>query len=130
MLNLREELKIKKQIIISLICAALVFITPFVVVAQENEITENQKYESDLEGLVDQLKILINDILDNFGQFKLIKTLCNIILGALDTIVLLFLCFVFGMLVALPLALLMLILFFTGITNTYLGQIIFFTLFA
>ena len=60
----------------------------------------------------------------------MVKNLCNMILGALETIALFIFCFIFGLFVALPLAILMLILFFTGITNSYLGQAIFFALFS
>jgi hypothetical protein len=83
-----------------------------------------------VEELVNQLQVLIGKILQKYGQIQVVKNLCNIILGALDTIALFLFCFVFGLFVALPLAILMLILFFSGITNSYLGQAIFFALFT
>jgi hypothetical protein len=105
-------------------------IAPFSVVSQENIISKIIKNESDMEELVSQLQVLIGKIIKVFGQNPLVKTLCNIILGALDTIVLFLFCAFFGLTVAIPLAILMLILFFTGITNSYLGQAIFFALFS
>ena len=83
-----------------------------------------------MEELVNQLQELIDRILQKYGQIPLVKNLCNVILGVLETIALFVFCFVFGLFVALPLAILMLILFFTGMTNTYLGQAIFFAMFA
>jgi hypothetical protein len=83
-----------------------------------------------LEELVNQLQVLVDIILKNYGHISIVKNLCNMILGALETIALLVFCFVFGLFVALPLAILMLILFFTGVTNSYLGQAIFFAMFS
>jgi len=83
-----------------------------------------------LDELVNKLQVLIGRILQKYGQIPVVKNLCNVILGALETIALFVFCFVFGLFVAIPLAILMLILFFTGITNTYLGQVIFFAMFA
>ena len=130
MLILREELKIKKQILIAIFFAFLIFITPFSVVSQENKTINIIKHQTELDDLISQIQVLIGKIIKNYGQNQMIKALCNIIIGALDTIILFLFCLFFGITVAIPLAILMLILFFTGITNSYIGQAIFFAMFS
>ena len=119
-----------KEIFFTCICSSLLLMTPLIAVAQENKISNNLAEKPDFEGLVLKIRIVINKIIHEYGHNQIVKNLCNKITGVLDKIGLFLFCAVFGLLVAIPLAILMLLLFFSGITSTYLGQVIFFTLFS
>ncbi len=120
----------KKEILIATLFAGLLLVTPLSGVAQENKISNILSEQTDVDDLVAQIRVVTNEILENYGHIPLIKTLCNRIIGVLDTIGLVLFCVIFGFLVALPLAIIMLVMFFTGLTDTYVGQTIFFALFA
>ena len=74
----------KKEILIACICIILILITPFTVVAEENKITSNIVEEPDVDGLVDQIRFVINEILQNYGHLPIIKSLCNMILNTMN----------------------------------------------
>jgi len=61
----------KKEILIACICIILILITPFTVVAEENKITSNIVEEPDVDGLVDQIRFVINEILQNYGHLPI-----------------------------------------------------------
>lgn len=119
-----------KEIFITILCTGLILITSFTTIATENKIDSNLTEKPDIEKLVAKLRIVIDEILQRYKHIPMVKTLCNRIIGVLDAIGLFLFCVVFGILVALPLAILMLILFFSGLTNSYLGQTIFYILFT
>jgi len=120
----------KKKILIAIICANLIFITPFTVVAKENKINNNMIARLNIEGLVSKIRVLLDKILERYGQIKIVNNLCNLINEVLEKISLFLFCALFGILVAIPLAIIMLIMFFSGLTNSYIGQAIFFALFS
>ncbi|UCF49227.1 MAG: hypothetical protein JSU91_05615 [Thermoplasmatales archaeon] len=120
----------KNPILITLFCANLILVTPFTTIAREDIVGSNLPNQSDIDDLVAQVRVVIYGILENYGHIPMIKTLCSRIIGVLDTIGLVLFCVIFGFFVALPLAIIMLIMFFTGLTDSYLGQAIFFALFS
>ncbi|KYK32062.1 MAG: hypothetical protein AYK22_00445 [Thermoplasmatales archaeon SG8-52-3] len=118
-----------KEILIAILFTIIMIVTPFITVARENKISNNLTDQPNIKELVIQLNVLIKKISQLYGYIPLVDSLCNRIIGILNTIVLFMFCAIFGLFVAIPLAIIMLILFFSGITNTYIGQAIFYTLF-
>ena len=76
----------KKHILIAFVCASLILITPFTVVAQENKISSNLTEQPDIEGLVAQLRVVIDEILQKYGHIPMVANLCNMILDLSDLI--------------------------------------------
>ena len=76
----------KKHILIALVCASLMMITPFTVVAQENKITGNLIEEPNVDRLVAQIlnKYEQNPIVNKFGD--LIKYLLELIVNIVKSI--------------------------------------------
>jgi hypothetical protein len=72
----------KKTILITLCCASLILVTPFTTVAQENTVSNNvPEQPKDVEGLVAQLRVAINEILQKYGHIPSIAKQCGIILN-------------------------------------------------
>lgn len=76
----------KREIITTLCFAGLLLVTPLGVVARENKISSNLSDEPDIEGLVIQLRIVINEILKKYGHNPMINNLCSLILNALGKV--------------------------------------------
>jgi len=70
----------KKEILITLLCASLMLVTPFTTAAQENKVTSNLKDEPDVEGLVAQITDVIDEILQKYGHNSMVRSLFNLIL--------------------------------------------------
>ena len=72
----------KKTILITLMCATLILVTPFTTVAQENTISNNlPEKPNDVEGLVAKLRVAIDEILQKYGHIPSIAKQCGIILN-------------------------------------------------
>ena len=76
----------KKEILITLLCAGLMLVTPFSVVARENTIRSNLSEQPDLDGLVAQLRVVINEILQKYGYMPMVSNLCYVIINSFDLI--------------------------------------------
>jgi hypothetical protein len=82
----------KKEILVACICACLILVTPFTVVARENTLSNNLTDEPDIEGLVAQLRVVIDEILQKYGYIPMIRTLCNYIHNTMNLIGKIILC--------------------------------------
>ncbi len=77
----------KREIFITLCCASLMLLTPLSGVAQENTISNNlPEQPNDVEGLVAQLRVVIDEILEKYGHIPMVSSLCNMILNSLGLI--------------------------------------------
>ena len=78
----------KKTILITLCCASLMLITPLTGVAQENTVSNNlPEQPDDVEGLVAQIRIVVDEILQKYGHIPIVRGLCNMILGLLSDLI-------------------------------------------
>ena len=73
----------KKPILITFLCAGLMLVTPFSVVARENKISSNLTDEPDIEGLVAELRVVIDEILQTYGHIPMVSNLFNRTIGTL-----------------------------------------------
>jgi hypothetical protein len=76
-----------KKIIIAFICASLILITSFTVVAQESKVTSNRTDETNIGGSVNQLRIVFNEILEKYGSISNSVNISGIILNLLGLFV-------------------------------------------
>jgi len=97
-----------KEILIASLFIGILLVTPFSVVARENTISTNLTEQPDLEGLVAQLRVVIDDILQKYGHIPIVNNLCNIILGISDIIGRMIYC-IFLIIILIPLVILFLI---------------------
>ena len=67
-------------------CAGLILITPFNVIARENNISSNISEQPDVKELITQLRVVVNEILQKYGHIPKIANLCNLILDTLNLI--------------------------------------------
>lgn len=75
----------KKSILITLLCAGLMLVTPLSSVAQENKISNNiPDMPDDVDDFVAQIRIVVNEILEKYGYIPMVKSLCNMVLNTLD----------------------------------------------
>jgi len=115
-----------KKILVACLCVTLMLITPLVV-AKENKITTNIMEESivvepnvdDIEGLVAQLRVVINEILQDYGHISMIRNQCNKIVDVLDSFGLIVYC-IFLCVLFLPLFIIVLFMNFLGLWGTYI----------
>ena len=71
----------KKTILITLCCASLMLVTPLVGVAQQNQVSNNlPEQPNDVEGLVAQIRVVIDEILQRYGDIPMVRSLCNLII--------------------------------------------------
>ena len=82
----------KKHVLIAFAIASLLLITPLTGIAQENKVSSNLSEQPDINGLVSQLRVVIDEILEKYGHILMIRTLCNMILNSLGIIGLWLLC--------------------------------------
>ena len=76
-----------KPILIALICASLILVTPFTGVALENTVYNNlPEQPDDVEGLVAQIRTVIDEILQRYGHIPMVNNLANEILNLLGLI--------------------------------------------
>ena len=74
----------KKEILITLCCASLMLVTPLTSIAQENTVSSNlPEQPNDVEGLVAQIRTVIDEILQRYGHIPMVRSLCNVILNTL-----------------------------------------------
>jgi hypothetical protein len=97
-----------KEILIASLFIGILLVTPFSVVARENTISTNLTEQPDLEGLVAQLRVVIDEILQKYGHIPIVNNLCNIILGISDIIGRMIYC-IFLIIILIPLVILFLI---------------------
>jgi len=70
----------KKEILITILCTSLMLVTPFTSIAQENKVSNNlPEQPNDVDGLVVQIRTVVNDILVKYGHIPLVRSLCNMI---------------------------------------------------
>jgi len=71
----------KKEILITLLCAGLMLVTPFTTIAQENKVSSNLKDEpDDVEGLVAQIRTVVDEILQKYGHIPMVRSISDLIL--------------------------------------------------
>ena len=70
----------KKEILIAIVFASLMLFTPFTTAAQENKVSNNLSEQPDVEGVVAQLLVVINEILQKYGHNPMVRSLFNLIL--------------------------------------------------
>ena len=73
----------KKTIFITLLCASLMLVTPLTSVAQENKVSSNLTDNPDINGLIVQIRIVVNEILEKYGHIPMFRSLCDSILNTL-----------------------------------------------
>lgn len=76
----------KKEIFIALFCTGLVFITPLTSIAQENKVNNSLSEQIDVNGLVVQIKTVMNEILEKYGHIPFVSNFGNLILNLLELI--------------------------------------------
>ena len=74
----------KKIILITILCASLMLITPLTSVAQENKISNNLSDKPDIDGLVVQIRTAVDEILQKYGHIPMVRSQCDVILNTLD----------------------------------------------
>ena len=75
----------KKTIFITLCCASLMLVTPLTSVAQENTVSNNlPEQPNDVEGLVAQIRVVIDEISEKYSHIPIITKQCGIILNLLE----------------------------------------------
>lgn len=114
-----RQYRVNKKILVACLCIILMLITPFTVIARGNKVTSNLIEESDVEGLVAQLRVVINEILQEYGYIPMIRTICNKIVDVLDSFGLILYC-IFLIVLMIPVAIIFLILYFLGLRGTYI----------
>ena len=116
----------KKTIFITLLCAGLMLVTPFITIAQENKVSNNLPEKPDIEGLVAQIRVVIDKILQKYGHIPIINNVCSVILKLLELIGKIIFCITL-LIIEIPLAILFLIFEVLGIYNIcelFLGLLI------
>ena len=73
----------KKTTLITLFCVCLMLVTPFSVIARENTISSNLKEQPDIERIVAQIRVVIDEILQKYGNIPMVKSIFTWILGYL-----------------------------------------------
>jgi len=82
----------KKEILITLLCAGLMLVTPFTTIAQENKVSSNLTDNPDINGLIVQIRTVVNEILQKYGNIPMVRSLCNVIFNILDSFGLVLFC--------------------------------------
>jgi len=77
----------KKHILIALVCASLILITPFNVVAYENKISRNLTDKPDIKELISKIKGRINEKNEKYESIPKVADIWEIILYLLNLIV-------------------------------------------
>ena len=77
MFNIEGEEKMKKYILIAMVFVSLMLITPFTVVARENKISSNLSEQPDIDGLVAQIRVVIDEILQKYGHIPMVSHICD-----------------------------------------------------
>ena len=91
----------KKPILITLCCATLMLVTPLTSIAQENKVSSNLTDSPDIDGLVTQIRTVVDEILQKYSHIPIISSLCNIILNTLSLIGNVIIC-IFLIMLAIP----------------------------
>ena len=89
----------KKEILITILCTSLMLVTPFTTIAQENKISSNLIEQPYIEGLVAQIRTVVNEILQKYGHIPKISNLFNLILNLLELIGKIMYCIVIAIIV-------------------------------
>ena len=71
----------RKNILVAFALSSLLIIAPLSVIAQENKISSNLTEQPDIDGLVAQIRTVINEVLENYRHIPIISSLCNVILN-------------------------------------------------
>jgi len=111
----------KKTILITILCASLMLVTPFTTVAQENTVSNNLTEQTDIGGLVDQIRTVIDKILEDYRHIPIITKQCGTILNLLDSVGYMIICILLIMLI-IPVFILHTVLLLLGLE--YLRQYI------
>jgi len=103
----------KKEILITLLCAGLMLLTPFTTIAHENKVSSNLTDNPDINGLIVQIRTVVNEILQKYGHIPMVSNLCNVILNALDLFGNILICIIL-ILLLIPCFLLIAVSYYTG----------------
>jgi len=114
----------KKEILITLLCASLMLVTPFTTVARENTVSNNLPDEADIDGLVAQIRTVVDEILEKYGHIQVIGDFCNVILMIMDLSYLLLFC-IFLVIITIPIFLLFVILMTLNIFPPTIASLLF-----
>ena len=115
-----------KKILITIFCASLILVTPLSGVAQDNKISNILFEQPGIDGLVYQLRVVIDEILEKYGHIPMVRALCNVILNSLGLIGLILYCIIF-FIIAILLGLVFLIFAIMGLyyVPSLIAQIVF-----
>ena len=109
----------KKPFLITFLCASLILVTPFTGVAQENKVSNTLTEHPDIDGLVAQIRVVINEILQKYGHIPIVNNLLQSIISLLLLFARITLC-IFLIIIGIPIVILFFILFFLGMSPDYL----------
>jgi len=114
---------LKKETFITLLCAGLMLVTPFTTIAQENKVSNNLSEKQDIDNLVNQIRVVIDEILQKYGHNPVVKIYCNLILNTLGLFGQILLC-IFLTALVIPSFAFVLFLQSIGLGQTFIGKVI------
>jgi hypothetical protein len=104
----------KKYVLIAILCAGLMLVTPLTGIASENKVSNNlPEYPDDVDGLVTELRVMIDEILEKYGHIPMISNLCNVILSLSNVIGKIIFCIAI-IIIEIPIIILMLLFALSG----------------
>jgi len=81
----------KKEILITLLCAGLMLVTPLSGIAKENTVSNKiLDQPDDIDELATKIRTLVDEILEKYGHIPIVSNFCNMIyssLGLVDNII-------------------------------------------
>jgi len=111
---------LKKPILITLLCASLMLVTPLTGVAQENKIRDSiPDIPDDVYKLGAKIKDVVNEILVKYVDIPTVRSICNVILNITDAIGRIIYCIILAFLI-IPIGILA-IFFGLVLRNEYIG---------
>lgn len=82
----------KKEILITLYCAGLILVTPFTTIAQENKVSNNLTDKPDIDGMVAQIRDMIDEVLEKYRYLPMVNNLFDMIINTLNSFGLILYC--------------------------------------
>ena len=88
----------KKPILITLLCAGLMLVTPFTTIAKEHQVSNNLTDNPDIDGLIAQIRTVVDEIFEKYGHISIIANQCGLIINLLDSVEDMIICIILIML--------------------------------
>ena len=76
----------KKEILITILCASLIVITPFNVVAREKTISNNIVEQPDVKEFINNYRVAVNEIFEEYSHIPMVFNLCKVLINFLDSL--------------------------------------------